>query len=128
MAFFNKKKLFDVLGKEFKNNNTSYEVKDNKFSFEINCSEAGYNLYPYIKYDENDAFVTIVINIRQIGKENVYEKLNNFNLLSRFFTMKLKDNVLYLEGNIIANNDTIYDIIIEYVNSIKELQFEIEKV
>ncbi|MBR6071562.1 MAG: hypothetical protein IKP77_01860 [Acholeplasmatales bacterium] len=128
MAFWSKKKLFDVLSKEFKNNNISIDVDDNKLSFEVNCSDAGYNLYPYIKLDENESIMTILINLRKIGKENIYERINSFNLISKYYTMKLKDSILYLEYNVKVDNDNIYSIVMNSIDSIKELQFEIEKV
>ncbi len=128
MAFWSKKKLFDILSKGFKNDNVTVDVTNNNFSFEINLTDASYNLYPYIKLNEEDSIMSIFVNIRKVEKENVYEKINNFNLISKYFTLKLKDSILYLEYNVVVNNDNVYDICKVAINSLKELQFEIDKI
>ena len=128
MAFWSKKKLFDILSKAFKNDNVTVDVTNNNFSFEINLADASYNLYPYIKLNEEDSIMSIFVNIRKVEKENIYEKINNFNLISKYFTLKLKDSILYLEYNVVVNNDNVYDICKVAINSLKELQFEIDKI
>ena len=128
MAFWSKKKLFDILSKGFRNDNVTVDVTNNNFSFEINLTDASYNLYPYIKLNEEDSIMSIFVNIRKVEKENVYEEINNFNLISKYFTLKLKDSILYLEYNVVVNNDNVYDICKVAINSLKELQFEIDKI
>ena len=75
MAFWSKKKLFDILMKNFKNDNISVEFEENRLTFEMYFEEAKFNLYPYIKLDENESIMSIFVNIRKIEKENVYEKI-----------------------------------------------------
>ena len=128
MAFWSKKKLFDILIKNFKNDNVSVEFEENKLTFEMSFDEAKFNLYPYIKLDENESIMSIFVNIRKIEKENVYEKISNFNLLSKYFTLKLKDNILYLEYNAYVNNDNVYDVLKKATDSLSELQLEIDKI
>ena len=128
MAFWSKKKLFDILMKNFKNDNISVEFEENRLTFEMYFEEAKFNLYPYIKLDENESIMSIFVNIRKIEKENVYEKINNFNLISKYFTLKLKDNVLYLEYNAFVDNDNVYDVTKKATTALNDLQLEIDKI
>ncbi len=128
MAFWSKKKLFDVLKKGFKNDNITVNEEGNKLSFEVAFVEAKFNLYPYIILDEEKSIMTIMVNLRKLEKENVYEKINAFNLISKYFTLKLKDNILYLEYNILVDNDNTYNVLKSAINSLTELQFEIDKI
>ena len=128
MAFWSKKKLFDVLKKGFKNDNITVSEEGSKLSFEVSFSEAKFNLYPYVQLDEEKSIMTIMVNLRKIEKENVYEKINAFNLISKYFTLKLKDNILYLEYNILVDNDNTYNVLKTAINSLTELQFEIDKI
>lgn len=128
MAFWSKKKLFDVLSKEFKNDNVSVQIENNKFTFEVNCSEAKLNLFPYIKLNEETSIMTIIINLKKVQKDNFYDKINAFNLLSKYFTMKLKDSVLFLEYNVMVDTNNVYEMVKEVIDTVKDLQFEIDKI
>ena len=129
MAFWNKKNLYETLVKAFKNDNISLDEENSKIlSFEISFSEAKFNLYPYFKINEEESILSIECNVRKIEKENVYEKINNFNLISKYFTLKLKDNILYLEYNTKVNIDNVYEVAKLAINSLTELQFEIDKI
>ena len=128
MAFWSKKKLFDLLNKEFKNDGVSVEVDSNKLSFEVNCSEAKINLYPYIKLDEETSIMSILINLRKVQKDNFYDKINEFNLISKYFTLKLKDSILYLEYNVKVDTNNVYEMVKEVIESVKSIQSEIEKI
>ena len=128
MAFWGKKNLFDVLKKGFKNDNISINEDSGKLSFELTFSEAKYNLYPYIILDEDKSVMSILVNVRKIEKENVYEKINTFNLKSKFFTLQLKDSILYLEYNALVSSDNAYEVLKNAVNSLNELQFEIDNI
>ncbi len=128
MAFWGKKNLFDVLKKGFKNDNISINEDSGKLSFELKFSEAKFNLYPYIILDEDKSIMSILVNVRKIEKENVYEKINTFNLKSKFFTLQLKDSILYLEYNALVSGDNAYEVLKNAVNSLNELQFEIDNI
>ncbi len=128
MAFWGKKNLFDVLKKGFKNDNISINEDSGKLSFELTFSEAKFNLYPYIILDEDKSIMSILANVRKIEKENVYEKINTFNLKSKFFTLQLKDSILYLEYNALVSGDNAYEVLKNAVNSLNELQFEIDNI
>ena len=128
MAFWGKKNLFDVLKKGFKNDNISINEDSGKLSFELTFSEAKFNLYPYIVLDEDKSVMSILVNVRKIEKENVYEKINTFNLKSKFFTLQLKDSILYLEYNALVSSDNAYEVLKNAVNSLNELQFEIDNI
>ena len=128
MAFWGKKNLFDVLKKGFKNDNISINEESGKLSFELTFSEAKFNLYPYIILDEDKSIMSILVNVRKIEKENVYEKINTFNLKSKFFTLQLKDSILYLEYNALVSGDNAYEVLKNAVNSLNELQFEIDNI
>ena len=127
MAFWSKKKLFDVLKKELKNDNISASDENSKLSFEISFKDAKFNLYPYIKLDEEESIMTIEVNIRKVEKENLYEKINSFNLKSKYFALKLNDGILYLEYNVKVTTDNVYSLCKACINSLDELQFEIDK-
>ena len=128
MAFWSKKKLFDVLKKGFKSDNISINEDGGKLSFELSFSEAKFNIYPYIVLDEDQSIMSIMANIRKIEKENIFERLNSFNLKSKYFTAKIKDSVIYLEYNVLVTNDNVYETLKSAINSLNELQFEIDKI
>ena len=128
MAFWSKKKLFDVLKKGFKNDNISTNEDGGKISFELYFSEAKFNVYPYIVLDEDNSIMSIKVNIRKIEKENIYEKLNSFNLKSKYFTAKIRDDIVFLEYNVLVESDNVYDILKCSINSLTELQFEIDMI
>lgn len=119
---FNKKKTSDALEKQFKEKNISLEFKDGKYSFELVMKNEGYSLYPYFFVDEEKKEMSIVINIKTISgllTLEDYQRINNFNLKSKFFTAKVsQDKVLYLEYNTpieAGRSKEVLDIVVESV-------------
>ena len=119
---FGKKKIADLLIKYFNEKKISYEKELNNFSFTVSYND--FSIYPYIRVNEEEGLISILVNIRKIGsKENVFEKLNSFNLKSQFFKAILNENAIILEYNACLSSDNfddILDCIIESLSSLKE--------
>lgn len=145
MGFFDrmKKKEDDSSAKKSKNNKLQDGVKkqleaknitvtleeDGKGSFELVMPEEGYSLYPYYITDMDTKVLSIVINIRNIVEELTiedYKRFNAFNLKSRYFQVKIKDNVLYLEYNTKVDSAKS-EIIHEVIESVFMLSKEIDE-
>lgn len=123
MAFWNKKSLFDKLNKYFKDNNISIDEIDEAYSFELSFDK--FNLFPYFKL--NDDELNIIINLKK--DSNLNNKLiNEINLKSKFFTLKNKDDILYLEYNTFVDSDNVVDVFTKVISSINELEKELEKI
>ena len=120
---FGKKNSSDIIIKYFKEKSIEYEYKNNIFSF--NLSLDGCILNPYLLIDDN--ILSIMVNIRELTKKdnNIYEKLNNFNVISKIFNAKVKNNVIYLEYNTLIDNDNIEDIFDIILLSLSELSLQI---
>ena len=103
MAFWSKKKLSDILIKNFKNENISYKFEDSFLSFEFPISNI--MLYPYIKIDDDSEEYSIVINIKK--EENVnFNNLNDFNINSRYFKAMYDNGIIYL-SYVFASDENI---------------------
>ncbi len=103
MAFWSKKKLSDILIKNFKNENISYKFEDSFLSFEFPISNI--MLYPYIKIDDDSEEYSIVINIKK--DENVnFNNLNDFNINSRYFKAIYDNGIIYL-SYVFASDENI---------------------
>jgi len=123
MAFWNKKSLFDKLNKYFKDNNISIDEIDEAYSFELSFDK--FNLFPYFKL--NDDELNIIINLKK--DSNLNNKLiNEINLKSKFFTLKNKDDILYLEYNTFVDSDNVVDVFTKVISSINEFEKELEKI
>ena len=123
MAFWNKKSLFDKLNKYFKDNNNSIDEIDEAYSFELSFDK--FNLFPYFKL--NDDELNIIINLKK--DSNLNNKLiNEINLKSKFFTLKNKDDILYLEYNTFVDSDNVVDVFTKVISSINEFEKELEKI
>lgn len=113
----------DKLIKYFRDNNISFNDNDGRVETEIIIPNTNISVFPYFKIIDDENYISIVINIKKIsGKINVdlYEKINYFNLSSKYFVMKLSNNILYLEYNTIYD-DNIVDIYNEAITSLNEL-------
>ncbi len=122
MGLFSKTEM-EKLEKHLNKKNLSFEKKENKLSFEVSMNKHSYSLFPYLRIDENDSF-SFCVNLRKIDKIN-YETLNNFNLKSKFFTAKIKTDILYLEYNTVLN-DNVINVFDSLINELFILEEDID--
>ncbi len=102
MGLFSHSKQKDKIIKYLKNENISYDVKNDKIVIELMFKDKGFSLSPYFIVDDEEDDFSMVINIKKIDKVNtdIYEKINSFNLSSKYFSMKIsKENIIYIEYN-----------------------------
>lgn len=132
MAFWNKKKMLDLIKTFFITNNATYTISSNEISFEIHFNKNGYSLFPYININEEKEIVRFTINIREVNKKELTSKillgLNEFNSKSIYFKAFVnEDNILYLEYNTFANVDNISDVLQGVIDSLFNLSDEINE-
>ncbi len=102
MGLFSHSKQKDKIIKYLKNENISYDVKNDKIVIELMFKDKGFSLSPYFIVDDEEDDFSMVINIKKIDKVNtdIYEKINSFNMSSKYFSMKIsKENIIYIEYN-----------------------------
>jgi len=102
MGLFSHSKQKDKIIKYIKNENISYDVKNDKIVIELMFKDKGFSLSPYFIVDDEEDDFSMVINIKKIDKVNtdIYEKINSFNMSSKYFSMKIsKENIIYIEYN-----------------------------
>lgn len=129
MGLFSSKKIIDKLSKYFKSNNYEYEDNHGKLSFSLLLKNKNYNLYPYLSIDEQTGYVSIIINIRRIAKkDDNLAMANAFNLKSKYFVLKIKQDIVYLEYNFISSADLIVDQLTDILNSIYSLEEDIDNI
>lgn len=130
MAFWSKKRMLDSLTKYLTEQKVTYTDTLDCISFELFFQKSGYSVYPYIKLNEEIEEVSIVINVKKLEAEpasKLYQRLNSFNLKSKYFTAKISEGlVLYLEYNTYASYDSIDKIIDRSIESLFNLQEEID--
>lgn len=128
MAFWSKKKINDSISKYFLERNVSTTSDFGVLSLELNFKESGYSIYPYIKIDEDNEEISIMVNIREVAldKEVDFNKLNSFNLNSKYFTAKYKNNAIVLEYNTSVNYDNASKLVHNSLESLFALQGEID--
>ncbi len=130
MGLFGHSKQKDKLIKYLKEKNISSNEKDGKIEIELLFKDKGFSLYPYFVVDDDNDYFSIIINLKKVEKTSVdlFEKINDFNLLSQYFTLKISnDNILYLEYNSIFN-DNIKDIFDCTINSLYSLSEAIDNI
>ena len=130
MGLFGHSKQKDKLIKYLKEKNISSTEKDGKIEIELLFKDKGFSLYPYFVVDDDNDYFSIIINLKKVEKTSVdlFEKINDFNLLSQYFTLKISnDNILYLEYNSIFN-DNIKDIFDCTINSLYSLSEAIDNI
>ena len=113
----------DKLIKYFKENNISFNEKDGRIETEIVIPNKNISIFPYFKIIDDENYISIIINVRKVNEKinlDIYEKINYFNLSSKYFVMKLSNNVLYLEYNTIYD-DNLSDIFLEAITSLNEV-------
>ena len=122
MGLFNKSKE-EKLIKFFKEKKISYNEHDGLIELSLNFSNNKYFLHPYLKIENDDIYITI--NLRRCNKkDNLYDNINNFNLLSKFFKAIIKNDLLFLSYNAYYSGDN--EQILEILNSLYSLENEID--
>lgn len=128
MAFWSKKKMIDSVNKYFLERNVSITNEFGLIGLELSFKDSGYSIYPYIKIDEDNEEISIMVNVREVtdSKQIEFAKLNSFNLNSKYFTAKYKDDAIILEYNTSANYDNVSKIIHNALESLFAFQTEID--
>ena len=123
-------KLHDGLKKQLLTKNITVKEEENgKGSFELVMPKEGYSLYPYYVCDSESKVLSLVINLRKIKEEltiDDYKKINSFNVKSKYFQVKVKDSILYLEYNTKLESFKS-EIIHELIESVFMLSKEIDE-
>ncbi|MCR5113601.1 MAG: hypothetical protein K6A63_06670 [Acholeplasmatales bacterium] len=125
MAFWNKKSSEDILLKSLTKDNITVEKENDFYSFTLSFGE--YSLYPYFNFDGKA--LSLMINIRECDSKDInglLERINAFNTKSPYFVAKLKDDVIYLEYNAVADNDTVIDVFKSSIGSLNNLKADID--
>lgn len=130
MAFWSKKRMADSLIKYLTEQNVTYTETLDCISFELFFLESGYSVYPYIRLNEEKDELAIVINLRKLEAEpslKQLQRINAFNLKSKYFTAGITDGlVLYLEYNAHSSYDTVDKIADKCIESLFNLQEEMD--
>ncbi|RIA78330.1 hypothetical protein EI71_00281 [Anaeroplasma bactoclasticum] len=123
-------KLQDGVKKQLEAKNITVTLDDNgKGSFELIMPKEGYSLYPYYVTNSDKKELSIIINLRKIDNDLMisdYERINAFNLKSKYFQAKIKDRILYLEYNTKVDSSKS-EIIHEVIESVFILSKEIDE-
>ena len=131
MGLFSHTKKKDKLIKYLNEKNISVNDKNGKVEIEIMFKDKGYSLFPYFVIDEDNEYFSIVINLRKVTEKtsvDLYTKINEFNLISQYFTLKISnDNILFLEYNTLFD-DNLKDIFDEVKESLFELKDVIDTI
>ena len=116
--------------KQLEAKNITVTLDDNgKGSFELIMPKEGYSLYPYYVTNAEKKELSIIINLRKIDNDLLisdYERINAFNIRSKYFQAKIKDRILYLEYNTKVDSSKS-EIIHEVIESVFILSKEIDE-
>lgn len=116
--------------KQLESKNITVTLDDEgKGTFELVMPKEGYSLYPYYTTDSEARVLSIIINLRKIEQEltlDDYKRFNAFNVKSKYFQVKTKDGILYLEYNAKVDS-TKSEIIHEVIESVFMLSKEIDE-
>ena len=127
MGLFSKSKI-EKLMKYFKERKISLTENNNKYEFELNFPNKKFNLYPYFTLDSD--YLSIVSNIKRVNDKEINQILpmvNGFNAKSKYFTMKIFNNVVYLEYNTFLD-DSFKVFLDEVFNSLNSLEEDIDNI
>ena len=119
MGLFGSKSETEKLLKHLQSNNYQVTTLDNEYKIELSFKDDNISLYPYFKIDEKEKIFSICINIKKVAnsKELNYDKVIEFNNISRFYRMKVEKNIYYLEYSCYFKDNLIdlFDKLIENV-------------
>ena len=123
-------KLSESVKKTLEAKNISVSLDDDgKGSFELVMPKEGYSLYPYYRIDTTTKELSIIINVRNVEEDitiDLYNKINAFNIKSKYLMAKLKDRIIYLEYNTKVDSHKS-EIIHEVIESVFMLSKEIDE-
>ncbi len=129
MALWSKKKLDNKITNYFNDKKITYEIVETevtKINFELCFPEAKFIIYPYLTID--DSLVSFNINIVQGTKNYSLDKLNSFNMKSRYFKAYITpEGLVVLEyrfnnaDDIIKNLDVLIQSLYDLTNEIAQL-------
>ncbi len=123
MGLFLKSDL-DKLIKHLNKKEINFKKEDDKISFELVMKNKNFMIYPYMTID--DDVLSMCINLSKVDKINndLCEKINEFNLKSKFFTLKIKNHILFIEANqLIDDINLLFD---KMVENLFELEDELD--
>lgn len=127
MAFWNKKKVDSRFISYFIDKKIPYEVENNeviRIKFEMCLKEKQLMIYPYLTIDDH----TISLNVNLVEhslKGYNFERLNEFNLQSKFFKAYITDTgIVVLEYRFMQGDDC--SILDELLQNLVNLQNEID--
>ncbi|HIT44335.1 TPA: hypothetical protein IAA91_05815 [Candidatus Avacholeplasma faecigallinarum] len=126
MAFWVKKKSSELIKKYLIEQNVTFKEEMGLITFEFFLSKSNFSIFPYINIDDAGDQISILINLRQVNNLKDFEKLNDFNLKSKYFTAKIKDEVLFLEYNTHILTENANFVMSSALDSLIELQVEID--
>jgi len=127
MGLFSHAKQKDKLIKYLKEKRISVAEVNGKLEVEFAFLGCGISLFPYFIINDDENYFSMIVNIKKVSdKKNIelYDKINNFNLSSQYFTLKLsQDNVLFLEYNTIIDDNIkeIFDLMSDSLNELIEV-------
>lgn len=124
------KKIKAKMNDFFKSKNISYSLEEErnlKYKIEVCLSEAGFMVYPYLTFS-NDDIVSFNVNVVNVPlKMMEFSKLNGFNLKSKLFKCYYSnEQIVVLEYKFLINDDLI-DVIELLIDQLFLLQYEIDK-
>lgn len=128
MAFWGKKSIKDSLIKYLNEQGVTYKEELGCLSFDLYFKKSEYTVYPYLKINENNEELSIIINLREVlDSFKDYSRINNFNCQSKYMIAKVRDGLLYLEYNCHVTYDNLAIVLENAVESLFALQEEIDK-
>ncbi len=127
MAFWSKKKTDTKLISYFIDKKIPYEIDNSdriRIKFELCLTEKKIMIYPYLTIDED--VISFNVNlVEHTLKSFNYERLNQFNLKSRYFKAYVTDaGIIVLEYRFILCDDL--KIMDELIQSLVDMQEEID--
>lgn len=128
MALWSKKKLDSKIINYFNDKKITYEIVEDeitKLNFELCFPEAKFILYPYLTID--GSLISFNINISQTSKGYSLDKLNSFNMKSRYFKTYITPEGLVVLEYRFNNTDDIVKNLDILIQSLYDLTSEISQ-
>lgn len=128
MAFWGKKSIKDSLIKYLNEHGVTCKEELGCLAFDLYFKKSEYTVYPYLKINENNEELSIIVNLREVGDSfKDYARINSFNYQSKYLMAKVKDGLLYLEYNCHISYENAVIVLENIVESLFSLQEEIDK-
>ena len=114
----------DIIKKYLKEKNISYKFNEGRYELTLTLKD-NVIIYPYFKITEDN--FSFIINLKKTDDNNkLLDKINTFNVISKYLVCKLNEGILYLEYNSIIDNN-IKDILDNIFLNISALANEIDE-